>query len=263
MRICDQFTFLLDSLLPFEPLDVDTPKRVEGPLRLATKYEVDELRQRIIKHLENDWPNSLSGWDDLLYRHKERFGDEYKLNASTIVELARTCDIPSVLPAAFYYLNLQMRKNDVPLNRDTMEFLLRVRLKMRNWISSTGTGQLRIQHWDCSQEHCRYQAALRWISVQQRIFHSEDPLKVLCEISEELVKEDDDEDEEDYFNFYGVRPDYGKWEHYDEEGEKEAEKWGWDFDPTEARMACRLKMAGLIDKYRELVFNSVQFWIRP
>ncbi|KIJ53545.1 hypothetical protein M422DRAFT_241780 [Sphaerobolus stellatus SS14] len=57
--------FLAALMLPFEKLqaDSDTIDRVEGPLLLATKYQVDGLRKRIISHLEKDWPLALKDWD--------------------------------------------------------------------------------------------------------------------------------------------------------------------------------------------------------
>ncbi|KIJ53536.1 hypothetical protein M422DRAFT_111693, partial [Sphaerobolus stellatus SS14] len=93
--------------LPFEKLRLDTVSRVEGLLLFATKYQVDSLRKRIISHLEKDWPSTLEQWDkneeDNLLKEDE-FYKRYPDPASCI-RLARMCDVPSLLLAAYYDLS--------------------------------------------------------------------------------------------------------------------------------------------------------------
>ena len=40
-----------------------TQEKIAGPLRLATKYEKDDLRSHLIEILLHDWPQSLNAWD--------------------------------------------------------------------------------------------------------------------------------------------------------------------------------------------------------
>jgi hypothetical protein len=95
-----------NSALFVERFHPNTPQRLRGPLRLSTKYQVDDVRQHIVSILEAEWPTTLQGWDKL--------GDERENQGTTnstcylriivSIRLARECDIPSILPMAFYYL---------------------------------------------------------------------------------------------------------------------------------------------------------------
>jgi hypothetical protein len=40
---------------------------VTYPLKLAAKYQVDGLQNRIISHLKTDWQTTLDDWDDIAY----------------------------------------------------------------------------------------------------------------------------------------------------------------------------------------------------
>ena len=42
--------------------DPDFPLTVRGILGLATKYQVESLRERIVKYLESEWPTSALAW---------------------------------------------------------------------------------------------------------------------------------------------------------------------------------------------------------
>lgn len=53
--------------------DLDT---IEGPLRLAAKYELTELRDRIASVLETHWPARLRDWDE-----RERARDSWSAYA--------------------------------------------------------------------------------------------------------------------------------------------------------------------------------------
>ncbi|KIJ53535.1 hypothetical protein M422DRAFT_107206, partial [Sphaerobolus stellatus SS14] len=103
--------------IPFKKLQPDTIRRVEGTLILATKYQSDSLRNRIIALLEADWPSTLTGWDTReaeMRREIELCGhkwEEHLSNAEEIwpepascIRLANLCGVPSILPAAFYDL---------------------------------------------------------------------------------------------------------------------------------------------------------------
>lgn len=94
-----------------------------GTLRLATKYQVDALRSRIVRHFEADWPRTLAEWDRLeseidsmMEEHQDEknledfnqvdglFLDERLPEPAAAIRLAIEFGIPSILPAAFYTL---------------------------------------------------------------------------------------------------------------------------------------------------------------
>lgn len=54
---------LFNRVLPFKQYNPDTPFQVIGPLVLATKYQMEALRLRIVTQLQHDWPSTLDGWD--------------------------------------------------------------------------------------------------------------------------------------------------------------------------------------------------------
>ena len=55
--------------LSVHKFDADKPLRLSGPIRLAKKYEVDEVVKTLIKEIEDDWPKSP---DDYGSWHAER-----------------------------------------------------------------------------------------------------------------------------------------------------------------------------------------------
>ncbi|TDL15803.1 hypothetical protein BD410DRAFT_777713 [Rickenella mellea] len=99
------------SKLPYKRYNPDTPLLVKGILTLATKYEIDNLRSRIIEQIKSDWPSTLSEWDLIESHNKciqdnDHVSDEeiIQLEPGAAIELARLFDIPSILPAAFLQL---------------------------------------------------------------------------------------------------------------------------------------------------------------
>ena len=93
----------------------DTALAAKGALKLIDKYQVDPLRERLVRHIEADWPQSPMEWI-ALYKIKKAYAEKNKyhleLNMNTPMEnkfpepasairLARECNIPSILPAAF------------------------------------------------------------------------------------------------------------------------------------------------------------------
>lgn len=78
-------------------------------LRLATKYLVENLRQRCLARLEADWPSTLAGWDVRERRCTDEFGRyiprDYCPHPILVIELALDMNIPSILPAALYDLS--------------------------------------------------------------------------------------------------------------------------------------------------------------
>ncbi|KAJ7623263.1 hypothetical protein FB45DRAFT_925108, partial [Roridomyces roridus] len=85
-------------------------RAVAGVLRLSTKYIVDTLRTKALAHLSIAWPTSLKGWDarEDLARSFEMetsaSGGHFYPNPIAVINLARECNAPALLPAAFYDL---------------------------------------------------------------------------------------------------------------------------------------------------------------
>ncbi|TDL25341.1 hypothetical protein BD410DRAFT_744091 [Rickenella mellea] len=87
-----------------------TFKKIEGVLRLSTKYECRKLRKRIEQVLALDWPSSFDAWEaneifvnELLKRSDDPYDFAETLpDSAEIIHLANECGITSVLPAAFY-----------------------------------------------------------------------------------------------------------------------------------------------------------------
>jgi hypothetical protein len=101
------------STLPVKRLDPSTPSSVKQVLTLANKYGMETLRERIVVHIEGDWPQSLWRWDSLEHEIREMAIncdedgnlDDYLPEPASAIRLARDCNIPSILPSAFYHLS--------------------------------------------------------------------------------------------------------------------------------------------------------------
>jgi hypothetical protein len=79
-----------------------------GSLKLATKYQMENLRNIFIQKLQMKWPTTLAAWDVLDKEHTVYFAgaihDDYYSGITSIIGLANNCNVPSVLPIAFYWL---------------------------------------------------------------------------------------------------------------------------------------------------------------
>ena len=88
-------------------------------MKLASKYEMDVLRKRIVALVEDTWPCSFKQW--LLFRAQINvirdtymaadrrliYGKDFSESVpepAAAVRIARDFDIPSVLPCAYYTL---------------------------------------------------------------------------------------------------------------------------------------------------------------
>lgn len=99
------------------------PLTVRDVLAMATKYQADALRARIVKHVEADWGTNWSTWNmldahieetTLQYNKLERLFldddtmifclDDRLPEPASAIRLARDFNILSILPAAFYHL---------------------------------------------------------------------------------------------------------------------------------------------------------------
>ncbi|TFY80786.1 hypothetical protein EWM64_g3227 [Hericium alpestre] len=115
-------------MLRLKRFDPNTPHVVKPLLTLANKYDIQHLRKNIVHTLEEDWRQTLSEWDELehyaegkaktcyrdldQYREPEEFPDLHLPEAASAIRLARHCNIPSILPAAFYHLSRITIEND-------------------------------------------------------------------------------------------------------------------------------------------------------
>lgn len=110
------------STLPYPKLDPRTPEGVRNILLMANKYQVDTLRKQIVDRLESDWPQTLLDWEiqqaevaalkeyltrqDSKWVFLKRYAvDEVFPEPASAIRLARDCNVPSILPAAFYQLS--------------------------------------------------------------------------------------------------------------------------------------------------------------
>jgi hypothetical protein len=108
------------SALPFRRLDPNAPSSVKQVLTLANKYGMENLRNRIVVHVEVDWPQMLWQWDRLeaeISAMEETWYEEHGCALScedlddqlpepaSAIQLTWECHIPSILPAAFYHLS--------------------------------------------------------------------------------------------------------------------------------------------------------------
>ena len=82
------------SLIPYEVCALDTVRKIDGPLRMAKKYEMDELFHRLVVVLRRDWPSDFATWQanqELMY---ERFGDRLKDQDQPVTSLQYSSFFP-------------------------------------------------------------------------------------------------------------------------------------------------------------------------
>ncbi|KAI5120637.1 hypothetical protein M0805_009397 [Coniferiporia weirii] len=75
------------------PVIFDT---LAGALRISTKYDIRFLREWAIAQMRTTWPMNLDQMAPMALPH-----------AADAITLARLCDVPEILPAAFYALSVQ------------------------------------------------------------------------------------------------------------------------------------------------------------
>ncbi|KAI0054909.1 hypothetical protein BV25DRAFT_1922262 [Artomyces pyxidatus] len=107
--------------LPDAAEDVrDFLKALETQLHLSPsspilKYDAEDIRTIVVNAFKTEWPLSLSEWDLLRSQREEalaaqpasaNYKDTIRLypDAGKIIRLARDCDVPDLLPVAFYSL---------------------------------------------------------------------------------------------------------------------------------------------------------------
>ncbi|GJE88212.1 hypothetical protein PsYK624_042950 [Phanerochaete sordida] len=97
---------------------------VSGPLILATKYEMDDIRRQLVPVLERDWPSAYSDWmqvetelGERLTRTRARPIDE-RQSPAMAVQIGTQARIRSILPAAYYDLSRILLRPPPPANVD-------------------------------------------------------------------------------------------------------------------------------------------------
>ncbi|EPQ55617.1 hypothetical protein GLOTRDRAFT_40766 [Gloeophyllum trabeum ATCC 11539] len=84
-----------------------------GALRISTKYEISELRDWAVAELCARWPRELELLSTQSLPHAAGKSARQALHArpdgyrSEAINLARECDVPEILPGAFYALAVQ------------------------------------------------------------------------------------------------------------------------------------------------------------
>lgn len=102
---------------------IRAPQMVRNMLLMANKYQVDNIRRQIVERLESDWPQRFVDWKrqqaevkiqlehNKLTNERQRTSEKPSLlddafpEPASAIRLARECNIPSILPAAFYHLS--------------------------------------------------------------------------------------------------------------------------------------------------------------
>ncbi|KAI0054914.1 hypothetical protein BV25DRAFT_1833474 [Artomyces pyxidatus] len=89
------------------------PLSYHGILRLAAKFDAQDLRDLLVPLLKADWPSVLDEWEALQDAASEQPWNEggaldctaaHPRSAVNTILLATECAVPDVLPAAFYEL---------------------------------------------------------------------------------------------------------------------------------------------------------------
>ncbi|KAI0345780.1 hypothetical protein BDW22DRAFT_913150 [Trametopsis cervina] len=97
---------------------------LEGPVRLAAKYDFVKLHQHLVEVLEAHWPTTLPEWDLYIHSvHNLSPVPNVVAGAARAVKLGYQGQAACILPAAFYALHMTAVSDDY----DTMAEYLRVR----------------------------------------------------------------------------------------------------------------------------------------
>jgi len=105
--------FYAYSSIPTDQFDPRLVDVIGGPSRMATKHNMDNLRNRLVLLLTKVWPKDLQGWE---YREEDvqmlmtRKPWDIPINSILpdpvrVIRLATDVRLPSVLAAAFYDLH--------------------------------------------------------------------------------------------------------------------------------------------------------------
>ncbi|KAG9036608.1 hypothetical protein FRB95_008442 [Tulasnella sp. JGI-2019a] len=99
-----ELTHLLDLVLPiaspYKPFESPSFEALSATLKLATKYCFDDLREWAMSHVLHRFPHTL----DEVAAHPNLSVYKDPVVAARLVNLAHDCDLPKLLPMAFYAL---------------------------------------------------------------------------------------------------------------------------------------------------------------
>ncbi|KAJ7284050.1 hypothetical protein C8J57DRAFT_1053191 [Mycena rebaudengoi] len=183
------------SELPYKRLDPMTPILVRRTLAMATKYEMDTLRTRIVTQIEADWPSTLAEWDRLeteigslaIFDDDGVCLDRRLPEPGAAISLAMDYRITKILPAAFYHLSRLSTTADWDADPNGLDedartarwsFLhateLKLLLKVRETIANFEQLAMPAPSKSCSTNAaCDYAwevAHLRWISAKDPLY---------------------------------------------------------------------------------------------
>ncbi|QRV84085.1 The BTB (BR-C, ttk and bab)/POZ (Pox virus and Zinc finger) domain [Ceratobasidium sp. AG-Ba] len=140
----DDIAALLSALYDGLTLQRDTPFDVEtisGQLRLATKYEITNIRRKIVAHLRDEYPLTLADIDrkeSSVSEQASRKAADQLYDPIAVIKLAEQgCNVPEVLPYAWYRLARHSFSDDgdmrcARLSSDDMRRLLVGRERLRS-----------------------------------------------------------------------------------------------------------------------------------
>jgi len=247
------------SYLPFLRLHPDTPALIAGPLKLATKYQADSLRNRIVSHLNTDWPTTLCAWDDVAYaavkpKPDSSEADEACSHSSLdeshrtidfcpdpipFISLARECDLPDIFATIFYSLCYDSETRSEKLSRMTrgdLEVLFLGKEHMMSFICGPASAGLGFWVNSGYDTDCRTQCykfiILEWSDIVTNMMRG-DPLGILrTHVLEcrQFVKDHQD----------GLYRDYN-----------------YNGEPDDMCIACKESMADELENLRQKVFDDL------
>jgi hypothetical protein len=224
---------------------------VAGPLKLATKYQADGLRSRIISHLETDWPTTLESWDEIAYAAVTLDPETPNETSSQLsatddpnflrkdlcpdpvsfISLARECDLPGIFGIIFYSLcrDSTTRKEKLScMTKEDLELLMLGREQMMSFICEEGTGQLEIDSWVmdyheykdsgrliyCDKKGCHTPVFKAWLDILQNVLRDGDPLatfRVEARKLKQYVNRHMDDERRNYYDYNDFRDEMCIW----------------------------------------------------
>lgn len=135
----DDIAALLSAVYDGLTLRRNTPSDVEttsGQLRLATKYQISNIRDKIMAHLRDEYPLALPDVDRVSEHQRTKPDQMY--DPIAVIQLSnQDCNVPELLPYAWYRLARHSFSNDADggferLSNEEMRRLLVGRERLRN-----------------------------------------------------------------------------------------------------------------------------------
>jgi hypothetical protein len=241
---------------------------VLGPLKLATKYQADVMRNRIIAHLAGDCPTTLEDWDKVAYPDKTDVSDEASSESCfdhsdyltkdffpdpiSFITLARKSDLPRTYATLLYSLcgrSAATRQERLSrMAKEDLETLLLGKDRMINFISGEAAVELEIETWipqddyryhdsglDCTNRKCHPPVFKAWSTLLQDVMCFGDPLATFRTTALQYRK---------YFD-----------DNIDDPPDPDLD---WDSRPRdEICLWCKRRMADKLDNLREVLFNEL------